>query len=90
MSIDHMDLLAPVITRMVNLSLTISAVTPAMKHALVSPLLKKSSLDPQIPEKLSTGVKSSFCVQDLGESCGWTGLLVLVISNGFLGQGIFH
>jgi len=45
---DHLDLLAPVITKMVNLSLTTSTVTPSMKHALVTPLLKKPSLDHQI------------------------------------------
>ena len=38
--------LAPVLTRIVNLSIESSNVPKVMKHAVVTPLLKKSGLDP--------------------------------------------
>ena len=41
-------LLAPVLTRIVNLSIESSTMPAVMKHAIVTPLLKKSDLDPEI------------------------------------------
>ena len=38
--------LAHVLTRIVNMSIESSTVTKVMKHAVVTPLLKKSGLDP--------------------------------------------
>ena len=38
--------LAPVLTRIVNLSIESSNVPKVMKHAVVTPLLKKSGFDP--------------------------------------------
>ena len=40
--------LAPVLTRIVNLSIESSTMPGVMKHAVVTPLLKKSDLDPEI------------------------------------------
>lgn len=40
------DVLAPAITSIVNASLKEASVPPELKHALVTPLLKKPSLDP--------------------------------------------
>ena len=40
--------LAPVLTRIVNLSIESSTMPAVMKHAVVTPLLKKSDLDPEI------------------------------------------
>lgn len=42
----HIDILAPIITKIVNMSLATGRVPPQMKLALVSPLIKKISLDP--------------------------------------------
>ena len=39
--------LAPVLTRIVNLSIESSTVPKVMKHAVVTPLLKKTGLDPE-------------------------------------------
>ena len=43
-----LDVLAPVVTEIVNLSLTHSEVPPKLKHALISPLIKKLLLDPDV------------------------------------------
>ena len=40
--------LAPVITHIVNLSLSVSEVSPNLKTALITPLIKKALLDPEI------------------------------------------
>jgi hypothetical protein len=44
---DHVDLLSPFLTRLVNASLSSGVVPDSMKHALVAPLLKKHNLDPE-------------------------------------------
>ena len=44
---EHIDILLPTITRIVNLSLTTSTFPSQFKSAIVKPLLKKSSLDPE-------------------------------------------
>ena len=41
----HMTTLAPVLTRLVNSSIESSTVPAAMKHAIITPLLKKAGLD---------------------------------------------
>ena len=43
----HIDLLLPAITDIINLSLSSGVVPQSTKHALVTPLLKKKSLDPE-------------------------------------------
>ena len=45
--LDCVDLLGPVIMRIVNLSLASSIMPPTLKQALIRPLLKKPSLDHQ-------------------------------------------
>ncbi len=45
---EHLDLLLPTITSIVNMSLTSSIFPQSMKTALVRPLLKKASLDQEI------------------------------------------
>jgi len=45
---DHIDLLLPSITRILNDSLATGIVPTDLKTALVKPLLKKSSLDPEV------------------------------------------
>ena len=42
---EHVDTLAPIITKMVNSSLETGACPTAFKHAVISPLLKKENLD---------------------------------------------
>ena len=42
----HLDMLLPAITDIINHSLASGVVPALMKHALVTPLLKKQSLDP--------------------------------------------
>ena len=42
----NIGILAPVLTRIVNLSIESSTVPKVMKHAVVTPLLKKTGLDP--------------------------------------------
>ena len=42
------DILVPSLTKLVNLSLGSGAFPDAFKLALVSPLLKKSNLDPEV------------------------------------------
>ena len=42
----HLDMLLPAITDIINHSLASGVVPASMKHALVTPLLKKQSLDP--------------------------------------------
>ena len=46
----HLDLLLPPITDIINMSLTSGVVPESMRHALVTPLLKKQSLDPENPK----------------------------------------
>jgi exonuclease III len=45
----HLPNLLPAITRVINQSLTTGQVPESMKQALVTPLLKKPSLDPDVP-----------------------------------------
>jgi len=44
----YLDVLCPLITRIVNQSMSTGIFPAAFKHALVRPLLKKASLDPEI------------------------------------------
>jgi hypothetical protein len=44
---EHTDLLAPAITSIINMSLSSAKVPLSMKTALVKPLLKKATLDPE-------------------------------------------
>ena len=44
---NNLDVLLPVICNIVNLSLNSSQVPPSMKEAVLQPLLKKPSLDPE-------------------------------------------
>lgn len=44
---DNVDLLAPFLTRVVDASLVSGVVPDSMKHAQVTPLLKKQDLDPE-------------------------------------------
>ena len=44
---NHIDVLAPVIQKIINISITNGIVPANMKEALIRPLLKKSNLDPQ-------------------------------------------
>ncbi len=44
---EHLNLLLPAITKIVNLSLETSTFPPQFKNAFVKPLLKKASLDPE-------------------------------------------
>ena len=43
----NVDILSPVITRIVNLSLTTGKFPSSQKSAIITPLLKKASLDPE-------------------------------------------
>ena len=43
----NVDILSPVITRIVNLSLTTEKCPSSQKSAIITPLLKKASLDPE-------------------------------------------
>jgi exonuclease III len=45
---DCLDILAPAITKVVNLSLEMSVMPKSMKEAVVTPLLKKSTLPPEM------------------------------------------
>ena len=45
---DHLDLLVPVITKLINCSLSSGIVPSKFKQALITPLIKKPSLDPNI------------------------------------------
>jgi hypothetical protein len=45
---EHLELLLPVITKLVNLSLATSTVPIQFKNAVVKPLLKKTNLDAEI------------------------------------------
>ena len=44
---NHIDVLAPVIQKIINISITNGIVPANMKEALIRPLLQKSNLDPQ-------------------------------------------
>ena len=44
---EHVDLIAPAITSIINMSLSSAEVPLSMKTALVKPLLKKATLDPE-------------------------------------------
>jgi hypothetical protein len=44
---EHVDLIAPAITSIINMSLSSAEVPLSMKMALVKPLLKKATLDPE-------------------------------------------
>ena len=44
---EHIDVLLPTITKIVNMSLATSTFPSQFKSAIVKPLLKKSSLDPE-------------------------------------------
>jgi hypothetical protein len=44
---EEIEIISPIITSIVNMSLQTSFFPPSMKHALVTPLLKKPSLDPE-------------------------------------------
>ena len=46
----HLELLLPSITDIINMSLSSGIVPSSMKQALVTPLLKKPSLDPEVPK----------------------------------------
>ena len=46
--LDCLDKLIPVVTDIINTSLTSGVVPQCFKHALVKPLLKKSNLDPEL------------------------------------------
>ena len=48
--LDCLDELVPIITKIMNISLTTGAVPQSFKHALVKPLLKKMDLDPECLE----------------------------------------
>ena len=43
---DHDSSLVPIITKMVNMSMSSRTVPPSFKMALVTPLLKKATIDP--------------------------------------------
>ena len=43
----NVDILSPVITRIVNLSLTTGKFPSSQKSAIITPLLKKATLDPE-------------------------------------------
>ena len=58
---EHVDTLAPIITKMVNSSLETGAFPTAFKHAVISPLLKKENLDKD--NKISPCVKFTFHIQ---------------------------
>ena len=49
---DNLDTLAPVITRIVNKSLEEGVFPSNLKHANITPLLKKENLDKEILKKL--------------------------------------
>jgi hypothetical protein len=68
---EHLDTLIPIVTEIVNLSLTSGTVPTSKKQALVSPLLKKPSLDCEILKKLQTSFKFVICVQSWWASCGF-------------------
>ena len=44
---NHIDVLAPIIQKIINISITNGMISANMKEALLRPLLKKSNLDPQ-------------------------------------------
>ena len=48
----HVDILSPVITRIVNLSLTTGKFPSSQKSAIITPLLKKVLLDPESLKKI--------------------------------------
>ena len=50
---EHLDVLLPVITDIVNMSLESGVFPDEMKHAMIKPLLKKSGLDPNLLKKFS-------------------------------------
>ena len=65
---ENIDTLLPTITNIFNDSLSNGTVPADFKTAIVKPLLKKSSLNPDELKKLPTNLKSSFLVQNPGES----------------------
>ena len=48
----HLDLLVPAITKLINCSLSSGLVPSKIKQALITPLIKKPCLDPNILKKL--------------------------------------
>jgi hypothetical protein len=61
----HLDVLAPVITHIVNESLQQGYFPLSMKKALVKPLLKKATLDKEVmKKKLSTSFEPIFCIKN--------------------------
>ena len=48
---DHLDLSIPATTKLINCSLSYWIVTSKLKQALITPLIKKPSLDPNILKK---------------------------------------
>ena len=64
----NIAMLAPVLTHIVNLSIE-SSMPAVMKHAVVTPLLKKSDLDPEI---LSNYIQPEFHIKTPREVCSIT------------------
>ena len=61
--------LLPAITTIINASLSTASVPISFKKAVVTPLIKKPSLDPDTLGNYRPVSNSKFCVKDLGESC---------------------
>ena len=57
---DHLDLLVPAITKLINCSLSSGTVPSKFKQALNTPLIKKPSLDPNILKNYRPVTKLSF------------------------------
>ena len=63
---DNINTLAPIITYIVNKSLQSGVVPAAMKHALITPIIKKRGLDANVYINLPPHIQSECCIKDTG------------------------
>ena len=61
---DSLDVSLPVITKMVNASLSIAHFPSEWKEAILKPLLKKGAKDSILTRTCDQSVKSIICIQD--------------------------
>ena len=63
------EVLLPLITAIINCSLSESVVPSCFKRSNIAPLLKKARFGQRIAKKLPPSIKSSVHIQDPGEGC---------------------
>ena len=64
-----LDILLPVLTRIINLSIENATMPTQLKEAMVKPKLKKDPLDFEILSNFRPNLKPEICLKDNRESC---------------------